>query len=162
MVQVPAAIPAPAPVRVSNPDPTAPHRAGFKRVLEIPPGTLEVAWRIAAAWADVPLRELLADTAPVKSVHYMAALRVVKAIEENGKEQADLRQAAVAVEGPEATRSEEDQFARLMRLAEDVSGLTAEYRNSGDAIRAAKYSNFESELLQAAATIQKANDIEEN
>lgn len=146
--------------------------AGLKRVTEIPKGTSELAWEVAAGWAGVTVAELLADTAPVKSAHYMAALKVVHVVEcwlldQNAEGDEDraaaLRAERVAAEGDvgemDAFKSGEDRFARAMRLAEDLAALTAGARDRGDAISAAKYSSFEQSLLQAAAGLQVDNDM---
>ncbi|MEV8180307.1 hypothetical protein [Specibacter sp. NPDC078692] len=147
---------------------------GFKRVVEIPKGTSELAWEVAAAWSDVPVATLLADTAPVKSAHYMAALKVVHVVEcwlldQNAEGDEDsaaaLRAERLSAEDDPLAEviirdDEEDHFARALRLAEDVAALTAGARDSGDAITAAKYSSFENSLLQAAAGLQALNDIE--
>ena len=145
----------------------------LKRVVEIPKGTSELAWEIAAGWAGVPVAELLADTAPVKSAHYMAALNVVHVVEcwlldqdAEGDEDraAALRAERVAADGDPLAeailRDDEDHFARLMLLAEGFAGLTATYRDNGDAAMAAEYAGFETTLLQTAAKIQTMNDIQ--
>lgn len=145
----------------------------LKRVVEIPKGTSELAWEVAAGWAGVTVAELLGDTAPVKSAHYMAALKVVHVVEcwlldQNAEGDEDsaaaLRAERLSAEGDPLAeviiRDEEDHFGRAMRLAEDMAALTAGARDSGDAITAAKYSSFENSLLQAAAGLQALNDIE--
>lgn len=146
---------------------------GLKRVVEIPKGTSDLAWEIAAAWAGVTVAELLLDTAPVKSAHYMAALKVVHVVEcwlldQNAEGDEDsaaaLRAERLSAEGDPLAeviiRDDEDHFARLMLLAEGFAGLTATYRDSGDAAMAAEYAGFEQVLLQTAAKIQTMNDTQ--
>lgn len=143
----------------------------LRNIVQAPPGTDLEVWHIAARWADVPLRQLLADTAQVKSAHYAAALRVWESqrmapLPED--EAAEIRGHALAAAGgpiadeiSDASEIEEaDPFARLMVLAEDAAKLTATARDGGDAVAAAKYSSFESELLQVAAALQIGTDIE--
>ena len=146
---------------------------GLKPAAEIPKGTSELAWEIAAGWAGVTVTEMLADTAPVKSTHYMAALKVVHVVEcwlldqdAEGDEDraAALRAERLSAEGDPLAevilRDDEDHFARLMLLAEGFAGLTATYRDSGDAAMAAEYAGFETTLLQTAAKIQTMNDLQ--
>lgn len=143
----------------------------LSNIVQAPLGTELEVWHIAARWADVPLHQLLADTAQVKSAHYAAALRVWESqrmapLPE--EEAAEIRGHALAVAGgrpaagdlPSPDIEDGDPFARLMVLAEDAAKLTATARDGGDAVAAAKYSSFESELLQVAAALQISNDIE--
>lgn len=131
----------------------------------VPSSTDGFLWKVAAAWADVPVAELLADTAPVKAAHYQAALRVDKTFDEwleRHDQDAERRaQEEAAAGNPLAAEIQDaDVVARVMRLAEDVAALTASARDGGDAVQAVKYSSFEQSLLQVAARIQRANGIE--
>lgn len=131
----------------------------------VPMATDGFLWKVAAAWADVPVAELLADTAPVKAAHYQAALRVDKTFDEwleRHDQDAEVRARAEGAAGnPLAAEIEDaDAVARMLRLAEDMAALTSRHRDRGDAVQAVKYSSFEQSLLQVAAGIQIANDIE--
>ena len=142
----------------------------LRNVVQAPPGTELEVWRIAAAWAGVPLRQLLEDTAQVKSAHYAAALRVWQSqrlapLPED--EAAEIRgHALAAAGGPIADEIADDSdlldesFIRVMMLAEEVATLTTSARDRGDAVMAVKYSGIENSLLQAAAGLQIRNDIE--
>ncbi|WP_343317744.1 hypothetical protein AAFM46_10885 [Arthrobacter sp. TMP15] len=133
----------------------------------IPRGTDELAWKMAAAWADVPVALLLADTASVKSTHYIAALRVCKSLdlwlERHDAEAAQRAEEEAATGSPladEISQLGAESFIRIMMLAEEFASLTTQSRDRGDAVRASKYSGFESALLQVAAGLQVDNDIE--
>lgn len=137
--------------------------AGAAPAPKVPPGTDAFLWKVAASWADVPLAELLADTAPVKSAHYAAALRVDKTFDEwlaRHDEKVAARARTAAGDLPASDIKDDDPFARAMLLAEDMAALTASARDRGDAVRAVKYSSFEQALLQVAAGLQIGNDIE--
>lgn len=123
----------------------------------VPKGTDELTWKMAAAWAGVSVAELLADTASVKSVHYMGALRVGRTLDE-WLEQHDEAAAARALEAAELASQ---PFYRAMVLAEELSAATASAIASGDAVKALKYSSFEMAQLQVAAGLQIANEIQE-
>lgn len=141
---------------------------------EIPKGNSELAWLIAAAWADVPVEDLLADTAPVKSTHYMAGLRVSRVFSQwLDREDATAEQcieAGAAVGDPlaeavlgdagvdEDSEYGNDPFCRVMLMAEDTAWLTTRARDRGDAVRAAQFSSIETSLLQVAAGLQEQSD----
>ncbi|POH58893.1 hypothetical protein [Arthrobacter glacialis] len=134
---------------------------------EVPGGTSELAWNIAAAWSDSSVEELLAETAPVKSAHYLAGLRATKvfsdwllredAAAEAHAVAADVRWWSGKLPGL-PVQDDPDPFARVMVLAEEMAAMTATARNSGDAAKALKYSTFEQSLLQVAAGLQLDND----
>lgn len=125
-------------------------------IIQAPPGTDLEVWRIAARWADVPLSQLLADTAQVKSSHYAAALRVWESLQlapcTDGVAAAGDRLAE------ELAQMGEDPFIQLMFLAETMAAETSKARDLGDAAQAAEYSSFETALLQVAAGIQAIED----
>lgn len=132
---------------------------------KIPTASDGFLWKVAAAWADVSVAELLADTAPVKAAHYQAAVRVDKTFDEwlerhDQEAEARAREEAAAGNPLAAEIQDADAVARAMRLAEDVAALTASARDRGDAVTAAKYSSFEHSLLQVAAGLQIAIDID--
>ena len=127
-----------------------------------PPAPIDpFLWNSAAAWADTTVEALQADTATVRAAHYQAALRVdgtFNAWLERHDYEAAQRATAERAAGnqlvAEIAGLDRDPFARLMLLAEDYAELTAAARDRGDAALAAKYSSFETSLLQVAADIQ--------
>lgn len=64
-----------------NPSPELAKYIDYDAGTKIPAGTEWHLWLIAAAWADTTVKELLADTAPVRAAHYEAAVRVEKALD---------------------------------------------------------------------------------
>lgn len=125
-------------------------------IVQAPPGTDIAVWKIAARWVDVPLRELLDDTAQVKSAHYAAALRVWES-----QRLVPYNEGAAAAGdrlAEELAQLGEDPFIQLMLLAETMATETTKARNLGDAAQAAAYSSFETALLQVAAGIQAIED----
>ncbi|ALV45810.1 hypothetical protein MB46_10295 [Arthrobacter alpinus] len=59
-----------------------------------------------------------------------------------------------------ASELQSQSFIRVMMLAEEMATLTASARDAGDAVQAVKYSSFEQNLLQVAAGLQIAIDLE--
>ncbi len=144
---------------------------------EIPRGTEELAWLLAAAWADVPVEVLLKDTAQVKSTHFHAGMRLRTVMQEwltredaAAEQLADSHAAEAASGSPVADAIsrlvaevqgdqpdaflEDDEFARAMVMAEDMAALTADARDRGDAATAAQYAAIQTSLLQVAAGLQ--------
>jgi hypothetical protein len=125
-----------------------------------PPGTDVFLWSLAAAFADVPVEQLWADTATVKATHYEAAQRAEKVFDAEWlriDEKATEDKNSHAAEGADI---EGDPFARLMLLAEDFGHFVEAARDRGDAARAARYSGFSTAVLQVAAAVNSGNDIE--
>lgn len=140
----------------------------------VPQSTSTLAWQVAAAWCGVPVTQLQSDTSPVKGAHYMAALQVLRVVEDwlrirGGDEDgaaAVRAEREVSVNNPMHAEvsgaleaADDDSFIRVMMLAEEMGMLTAGARNRGDAATAVKYSGFEHSLLQVAAGLQ-TDDIE--
>lgn len=122
----------------------------------IPRGTDSLGWAVAAAWADVPVAVLLDDTAPVKSTHYMASLRVLKVLGYPWPVADQAAAEAAAARELESAEMGSDPFVRLMLMAEDAAALTASARDRGDAVTAARYAEVEHQVLQAAAFVESA------
>lgn len=140
---------------------TAQAPAPAAKVGAFPSGTDEFLWRLAAAWADVPVADLLVDTAPVKAAHYEAATRVERAFDEEWlriDREATAMDASLAADEADI---DSDPFVRLMLLAEDFGHFVEAARDRGDAARAAKYSGFSTAVLQVAAAVQSGIDLKD-
>lgn len=113
---------------------------------EIPAGTREVLWVIAAAWAGTTVSQLLADTAPVKAVHYAAAERVEKAFDtwdlaqgyedtsqptgsQNALVETYLSMAADALMTAAPTANEPETSSRYAACAADIYGMMHNLRS---------------------------------
>lgn len=150
----------------------------------IPKGTEELAWLVAAAWAEVPVAVLLQDTVTVRATHYHAGLRVRAVVQgwltredtaaerladshaaeatAGGSVADDIARLVAEVQGTsEDAFLEHDWFARTMVMAEGLAALTAEARDRGDAATAARYSEVQTSLLQVAAGLQAMQDNNE-
>lgn len=119
-------------------------------LVEIPVGTDEFLWKVAAAYFDVSIAELLADTAAVTATHYEAAKRVERVFDREW-DRIDAEAAAAAGESPQPSG---DAFARLMLVAEELAGFANSRRDSGDAAMAATYARLQANVLEVAAGLQ--------
>lgn len=121
----------------------------IKQNTEIPAGTRGHLWVIAAAWADTTVEALLADTSPVRAVHYEAAVRVEAALAA-----LDHHHEAQADKGKRTSTVLED-----LRASAALLGKAAAAQPFKSSSTAADWARASSQVYDACVTIARLRPV---